>query len=75
MQLLIPISVGELIDKITILKIKQQKASDKQKLANVNHELDELEATWNKSKPSNVDISALQDKLTQVNEALWAIEG
>ncbi len=74
MQLLIPISVGELIDKITILKIKQQKASDKQKLANVNHELDELEATWHKAKPSDVDISGLQDKLTQVNEALWGIE-
>ncbi len=74
MQLLAPISVGELIDKITILKIKQQKASDEQKLANINRELSELETSWGKNKAPELDISDLFDQLTQVNEALWTIE-
>ncbi len=74
MQLLAPLSVGELIDKITILKIKQQKASDPIKLDNINRELSELESTWNKNKAPDLDISDLFDQLTQVNEALWAIE-
>ena len=74
MQLLAPISVGELIDKITILKIKQKKASDSQKLSNINRELEELETTWGKEKTPGLDISDLFDQLTQVNEALWNIE-
>ena len=74
MQLLVPISVGELIDKITILKIKQQKASDPQKLDNISRELDELTATWKKANTSDVDITNLENQLTQVNEILWNIE-
>jgi len=74
LQLFTPISVGELIDKITILKIKQQKASDEQKLANINRELSELETIWVKDKLPELDISDLFDQLTQVNEALWDIE-
>lgn len=74
MQLLAPISVGELIDKITILKIKQKKAKDSQKLENIENELNELEATWNKEKAPDLDISDLYNQLTQVNEKLWDIE-
>ena len=74
MQLLAPLSVGELIDKITILKIKQKKASDQQKLSNINRELEELELTWGKEKTPGLDISDLFAQLTQVNEALWGIE-
>lgn len=74
MQLLAPISVGELIDKITILKIKQSKANDPEKLANIEHELNELEQTWNKEKAPELDISDLFSQLTQVNETLWRIE-
>ncbi len=74
MRLLAPLSVGELIDKITILKIKQKKASDKDKLNNINHELDELETTWKNEKAPELDISDLFDQLTEVNEALWKIE-
>ena len=74
MQLLVPISVGELIDKITILKIKQSKASDTEKLANVNRELNELDSTWNKNKAPDLDISDLISQLTSVNEKLWDIE-
>lgn len=74
MQLLAPISVGELIDKITILKIKQKKASDKHKLANITRELNELEMTWEKDKTPGLDIDDLFDQLTEVNEILWGIE-
>ena len=74
MQLLAPISVGELIDKITILKIKQSKASNPEKLANIERELNELECTWEKEKAPELDISDLFSQLTKVNEALWEIE-
>ena len=74
LQLLAPISVGELIDKITILKIKHKKASDSQKLANIERELNELERTWQQEKSPDLDISDLFNQLTQVNEKLWAIE-
>lgn len=74
MQLLAPISVGELIDKITILKIKQSKANDAAKLANIERELAELENTWQNEKAPDLDISDLFTQLTKVNEALWKIE-
>jgi len=74
LQLLAPISVGELIDKITILKIKHKKANDGQKLANIERELNELERTWQQEKSPDLDISDLFNQLTQVNEKLWAIE-
>ena len=72
--LLVPISVGELIDKITILRIKQQKADDEQKLANIENELKQLESVWRQSDYSEIDISELTQQLTEVNETLWNIE-
>jgi hypothetical protein len=72
--LLVPISVGELIDKITILRIKQQKADDAQKLANIENELKQLENLWRQSDYSAIDISELTQQLTEVNETLWNIE-
>lgn len=72
--LLVPISVGELIDKITILRIKQQKADDAQKLANIENELKQLENVWRQSDYSAIDISELTQQLTEVNETLWNIE-
>ena len=74
MQLLAPVSVGELIDKITILRIKQKKASDEQKLANVSRELEALSSTWKDNKPADLNISDLEDQLTEVNLQLWDIE-
>lgn len=73
-DLLIPISVGELIDKITILRIKQNKAGDPNKLANIELELRQLEDVWNQSDYSSIDITELTQKLTEINEALWNIE-
>ncbi len=71
--ILIPVSPGELLDKITILRIKSARMSDPHKLANVRHELRLLEQTWRQSNPT-ADVSAEEQALQQVNERLWDIE-
>ncbi|MET0330602.1 MAG: DUF6165 family protein [Dyella sp.] len=70
----VPVSYGELIDKITILEIKSRQISDPAKLANVRHELDLLNATWASDALSQTDISAPRAQLLAVNETLWDIE-
>lgn len=73
-DILVPISPGELLDKITILRIKSARMSDAAKLANVRHELALLEATWKGSVPGGVDLAADERALEQVNASLWDIE-
>jgi hypothetical protein len=73
-EIKVPISPGELLDKITILKIKSQRMSDAAKLKNVRLELAELEATWAASAYASKDIAADVDALFKVNERLWVIE-
>ena len=70
----VPISPGELLDKITILRIKAARMSDPAKVANVKHELSLLEKTWKDSGAAAVDLGAEEANLTRVNEALWVIE-
>ena len=70
----VPISPGELLDKITILRIKSQRMHDPQKLANVRLELRELEDTWRACAPANADIESDVSALLDVNERLWVIE-
>jgi hypothetical protein len=69
----VPISPGELLDKITILRIKSKRMSDPQKLANVRLELKELEDTWRASAPKT-DVESDLRALLEVNERLWVIE-
>ena len=73
-ELLVPISPGELIDKITILEIKSQRMSDAAKLANVRAELALLLNTWRASPWSATDITADWAGLRAVNEKLWVVE-
>lgn len=73
-ELLVPISPGELIDKITILEIKSQRMRDAAKLANVRTELTLLMDTWRASTRSAVDIGSEWTALRAVNERLWVIE-
>lgn len=68
-----PISVGELIDKITILKIKQKQIKEETKLVNVKKELNELINTLN-SLNLDVDISDETDRLQAINQQLWNVE-
>jgi hypothetical protein len=70
----VPVSYGELIDKITILEIKSKQISDPSKLANVRTELELLNTTWAAHPASKTDISAERARLLAVNEALWDIE-
>ena len=70
----VPVSYGELIDKITILEIKARQISDPAKLANVRNELDLLNATWANDSASQTDIGDERARLLAVNEALWDIE-
>ena len=73
-ELLVPISPGELIDKITILEIKSQRMTDAAKLHNVRTELTLLSETWQASPFSATDISAEWAGLRDVNAKLWDIE-
>ena len=74
-QLLVPVSYGELIDKISILEIKAQRISDAAKLANVQKELEALLATW-QAHPASMaaSIEDLWAGLRGVNGQLWDIE-
>lgn len=73
-QPLAPTSVGELLDKISILKIKQEKITDTEKLQNVNRELKELETIWDTCKNPSIDLADLCAQLKKVNMQLWDIE-
>lgn len=73
-DILVPISPGELLDKITILRIKSARMTDAAKLANVRVELAELEKTWRAAVGAEADVSEDERALQAVNERLWVIE-
>jgi hypothetical protein len=73
-EISVPVSPGELMDKITILRIKSTRMSDAGKLANVRVELKLLEETWSASAYAKADIGADVNALLKVNERLWVIE-
>jgi hypothetical protein len=73
-DILVPVSPGELVDKITILRIKAARISDAQKLHNVRVELDALESTWRNCGAPIADVTGDEAALQKVNEALWDIE-
>ena len=69
-----PVSVGELIDKITILRIKSARVTDSAKLHNVRHELELLENTQRECVPASAKLEQLTADLQHVNELLWDVE-
>jgi len=70
-QILAPISVGELFDKITILEIKLNSSKSVSKLANIRNELDRLVEL----KPEvTEEVIAMVQRLKQVNQVIWVIE-
>ena len=73
-EILVPVSFGELLDKIAILQIKSERMQDPEKVANVRKELAALEATWSAHPAANVDIRDALARLKAVNERLWVIE-
>ena len=68
------ISAGELVDKITILKIKKEKITNKEKLIEIKKELDSLTNTFNKSIKKNINLETLTKELKNINLKLWDIE-
>ncbi len=74
MALKVEVSVGELLDKITILEIKSERITDAAKVANVNKELGILRETWAASELSATNVSEPMLRLKAVNEELWEIE-
>ena len=74
--LLVPVAAGELIDKITILRLKAERVQRPEALANVNRELKALEAVLNEAGPAlGVDaVLSLTDALQAINTQLWDVE-
>ena len=73
-EILVPVSFGELLDKIAILQIKSERIADPAKLANIRNELSALEKTWMAHPAAGGDIVELRARLKAVNERLWVIE-
>jgi len=73
-EILVPISPGELLDKITILEIKSERIDDAEKVANVRHELGLLTSVWSESVEEDQLIADLHQQLKTINEELWEIE-
>ncbi|RME34371.1 MAG: hypothetical protein D6786_05150 [Gammaproteobacteria bacterium] len=74
MSIKVEVSVGELLDKITILRIKSERIADPDKLVNVRRELEVLESCWEENRPAGVDLEPRIDALKAINERLWEIE-
>ena len=70
----IPVSPGELLDKITILEIKAERIQDEQKLKNVETELDLLQQAWTRNVFENDELQSLKRQLRDSNRRLWEIE-
>ena len=73
-KILVEVSVGELLDKLTILEIKQEKIKDPEKLKFINDEYSALKDQLNKSVKSDPKLDELFNSLKKINEKLWIIE-
>ena len=73
-KILVEVSVGELLDKISILEIKQEKIKDPTKLKFINEEHSILKDQLNSNVKSDQKLTELFDSLKQINAKLWVIE-
>ena len=70
----VPVSSGELIDKISILKIKKKKIFNKSKLKNINNELSLLNKIYKENFKKIKKILLYEKELIKINNKLWKIE-
>jgi len=70
----VPVSPGEVLDKITILEIKSERITDPDKLANVVHELELLRSAWTQMVTEDETVQSIHEELKAINEVLWEIE-
>ena len=73
-KILVEVSAGELLDKLTILEIKQEKIKDPEKLKYINDEYSVLKDQLNKSVKSDPKLDEMINSLKKINEKLWTIE-
>ena len=73
-KILVEVSVGELLDKISILEIKQEKIKDTEKLNFINEEHSILKDQLNNNVKSDKKLTELFKSLKQINAKLWVIE-
>ena len=73
-KILVEVSVGELLDKISILEIKKEKIKDLEKLKFINDEYSVLKDQLNKNVKSDEKLSELFNSLKEINSKLWVIE-
>ena len=73
-KILVEVSVGELLDKISILEIKQEKIKDTEKLKFINEEHSILKDQLNKNVKSDQKLNELFETLKKINSKLWIIE-
>jgi hypothetical protein len=73
-KIIVEVSVGELLDKISILEIKQEKIKDTEKLNYINEEHSILKDQLNNNVKSDKKLTELFESLKQINAKLWVIE-
>ena len=73
-KIIVEVSVGELLDKISILEIKQGKIKDPEKLKFINNELSILKNQLENNVKSNEKLNSLYESLKKINAKLWVIE-
>ena len=73
-KILVEVSVGELLDKLTILEIKKDKIKDAEKLKFINLEYDSLKEQYDKNVKVDENIKSLFSELKDINAKLWVIE-
>ena len=73
-KIIVEVSIGELLDKISILEIKQGKIKDPEKLKFINNEHSILKAQLEKNVKSDDNINKLYQSLKEINSKLWVIE-
>ena len=74
MRIEIPVSFGELIDKLTILEIKKSKITDNEKLKNIQLEFELLNKKYQTKLKDSKELQVFYDALLEVNHKLWKIE-
>ena len=73
-KIIVEVSIGELLDKISILEIKQEKIKDPEKLKFINNEHSILKTQLEKNVKTDDSLSKLYQSLKEVNAKLWVIE-
>ena len=73
-KIIVEVSIGELLDKISILEIKQEKIKDPEKLKFIKNEHSILKKQWENNVKSDVKLNELFKKLKEINGKLWVIE-